>query len=99
MGTNQNKYQANAEELGNDCHADRKTVATINKQEGEILLIDNVNYGIRYQTTSELLLPCNLPQQLQQPGKKIIFSGSVKETLPTEMWAGQPFVLTQAEEK
>ena len=99
MSTNQHKYQASTDELGDDCYGDRKTVATINKQEGEILLIDNVNYGIRNHAINELLLPCNLPQPLQQPGKKIIFSGIVKDILPTEMWAGKPFVLTEAQEK
>jgi hypothetical protein len=36
---------------------------------------------------------------LQRPGKKIIFAGMVKEMRPEEMWAGQPFVLTEVEER
>jgi hypothetical protein len=62
-------------------------------------LIDNVNFGIRYKGDSTQLLPCNLPDRLQKNGKKIIFSGKVKETNIEEMWAGAPFVLTKVEEK
>jgi len=72
---------------------------TISNKEGEIFLLDNVNFGIRSKGYPRPLLPCNLPAALQKTGKQIIFSGAIKETKPEELWAGEPFVLTKAEEK
>ena len=83
----------------NDCHSDRKTTDTISNKEGEIFLLDNVNFGINVKGYARPLLPCNLPAALQKAGKKIIFSGAIKEIKPEELWAGEPFVLTKAGEK
>jgi hypothetical protein len=100
MDSNTKKYSSKAEELKeNDCYTDRKTVSTLNNKEGEIFLVDNVNYGIRYKGETRPLLPCNLPAVLQKAGKKIIFNGTVKETKLEELWAGEPFVLTKVNEK
>ncbi|HSN60094.1 MAG TPA: hypothetical protein VLR49_04115 [Ferruginibacter sp.] len=85
--------------IDQDCYPDRKTVSRIDNMEGEIFLIDNVNFGIRYQENQMSLLPCNLPDALQAEGKKIIFSGDIKETNPTELWAGEPFVITKLKEE
>lgn len=101
MSKQQKKYIATGEELKEkDCYTDRKNLNTLIKTEGEIFQIDNVNFGIRCNKENETsLLPCNLPQQLQEVGVKIVFSGIVKETRMEELWAGQPFVLTEVEEK
>ena len=100
MSNSDKKHTSKAAVLNeNDCHSDRKTTDTISNKEGEIFLLDNVNLGIRYKGDNRPLLPCNLPAALQKAGKKIIFSGAIKETKPEELWAGEPFVLTKAEEK
>lgn len=100
MSNNNKKDTSNAGELKEtDCYTDRKTVHTIDNKEGEIILLDNVNFGIRYKEDTRPLLPCNLPDLLQKAGKKIIFSGTIKETRPEELWAGELFVLTKAREK
>jgi hypothetical protein len=96
----QKKYVSKAGELKEaDCYTDRKTIQTIDKKEGEVFLLDSVNFGIRYKEDSRPLLPCNLPGALQKAGKKIIFSGNIKATGPEELWAAEPFVLTVAREK
>ncbi len=101
MNNNAGKYVATAEELEqNNIYTDRKTVKRIENKEGEVYLIDNVNFGIRSQDKEAVpLLPCNLPQPLQRAGIKIIFSGLIKETGLAEFWAAQPFVLTSVREK
>ncbi|GAB2833519.1 hypothetical protein [Ferruginibacter profundus] len=100
MSNGNKKYASKAGELKEtDCHSDLKTLQIIDKKEGEIFLLDNVNFGIHYKGNTMPLLPCNLPAALQKAGKKIIFSGAIKETKPEELWAGTPFVLTKAEEK
>jgi len=100
MSNSDKKHASKAAALSeNDCHSDRKTTDTISNKEGEIFLLDNVNFGIRSKGYPRPLLPCNLPAALQKTGKQIIFSGAIKETKPEELWAGEPFVLTKAEEK
>jgi hypothetical protein len=81
-----------------DCYTDRKSVSTIINTEGEIFLIDKVNFGIRYKENTKPLLPCNLPIHLQKTKTKIIFSGVIKETKLEELWAAEPFVLITVEE-
>lgn len=100
MDNNTKKYSSKAEELKEkDCYTDRKTISSVSNKEGEIFLMDNVNYGIHYKGESRPLLPCNLPGVLQKAGKKIVFSGAIKETQLQELWAGEPFVLTKVAEK
>ena len=100
MGNSNKKNSSIKDELKeNDCYTDRKTVITVNNKEGEIFLIDSVNFGIWYQGNNKPLLPCNLPVFLQKAGKKIFFSGAVKETKLEELWAGEPFVITKLEER
>ncbi len=77
--------------------AQRKTVQQLQRQEGEIVKLDPANFGIRSAAAGQVLLPVNLPADLQREGTKILFSGSVKEIGMSEMLAGQPIVLTQAE--
>ncbi|MDB5191697.1 MAG: hypothetical protein JWQ96_1260 [Segetibacter sp.] len=77
-----------------DCYANRPTIESIKNQEGSIIMIDNVNYGIQYGGRYNLLLPCNLPSSLNKTHTQVSFSGMVKETTLNEMMAGQPFVLT-----
>jgi hypothetical protein len=77
----------------------RPTVSSLENVEGEITVIDNNNFGIRQKGDgSVLLLPVNLPAQLRKAGSRVIFSGSIKRANPEEMWAGQPFVLTDIRE-
>lgn len=100
MNDHENKDFSVQEELNqNDCYPDRKTIRTINDQEGEIFLIDNTNFGITCSDGDKPLLPCNLPASLQKAGKKIIFAGIIKETKLEELWAGEPFVLLKIAEK
>lgn len=100
MKSDETRYAAKEGELNEtDCYADRKTVGRINRKSGEIFLIDNENFAVRYDGEDKPLLPCNLPGPLQKAGTKIIFSGVVKETKLEELWAGEPFVLTMVEEK
>ncbi|MGC4102085.1 hypothetical protein [Ferruginibacter sp.] len=100
MSNTTKKYSSRAGELKEtDCHTDRKTVHTITQQQGEIFLLDHANFAIQYKGNTRALLPCNLPAALQKAGKKIIFSGVIKETQPEELWGAEPFVLTKAEEK
>ena len=77
----------------------RPTVSSLKNVEGEIILIDGNNFGIRHKGDGAgLLLPVNLPDQLRKAGTRVIFSGSVKQANPEEMWAGQPFVVTDIKE-
>ena len=77
----------------------RPTISSMENAEGEIILIDSNNFGIRQKGDSPgLLLPVNLPAQLQKAGTRVIFSGSIKRANPEEMWAGQPFMLTDIRE-
>ena len=77
----------------------RPTVSSLENVEGEITLIDGNNFGIRHKGDSAaLLLPVNLPAQLRKAGTRVIFSGSVKRANPEEMWAGEPFMLTDIRE-
>jgi len=100
MNNDEKKQASGAVELKEtDCHTDRNTVSSISNKAGEIFMVDNVNFGIRSDATDQPLLPCNLPIALQKAGKKIIFSGAVKETKLSELWAGQPFVLTSIKEQ
>lgn len=99
---NNDEYNFDSEKMSfhdNDCYPDRNAVSRIDDKEGEVFLIDNSNFGIRYKENPKPLLPCNLPEALQAEGKKIIFSGIVKETKLEELWAGEPFVITKAEER
>ncbi|MBC7889227.1 MAG: hypothetical protein H7Z13_15225 [Ferruginibacter sp.] len=99
MGNNDQKYSSVEGELNeNDCFTDRKTETTIAGQEGEIFLIDNANFGIRYEGGVRQLFPCNLPGALQKAGIKVVFSGAVKAIKLEELMAGQPFVLTKIRE-
>jgi hypothetical protein len=77
--------------------AQRKTVQHIQSQEGEIVKLDPANFGIRAAKAGQVLFPINLPTELQQVGAKILFSGSVKEVGLSELFAGQPIVLTQVQ--
>ena len=101
MSNEQKKTAVTSKELKkNDCFTDRKNVNSLIKTEGEIFKIDHANFGIRFKEESKApLAPCNLPPQLQQEGLTIIFSGEVKETRLEELWAAQPFVLTEISEK
>src|SRR4051812_21613268 len=83
--------------LQSDCYADRATIGKIERQEGEIVQIDIVNFGIQYKGSNPVLLPCNLPEDFEQTGMKIIFSGLIKEIRLTEFLAGQPIALTHLE--
>ena len=77
----------------------RPTVSSLDNVEGEITLIDSNNFGIRHKGDSAgLLLPVNLPAELRKAGTRVIFSGSIKRANPEEMWAGQPFLLTDIRE-
>jgi hypothetical protein len=98
MGTNEEKIKVASDQLKEDCYPDRKNTDLILKAEGEVCLVDQVNFGIRRTGSNDLFIPCNLPEKLQHHGRKILFSGQVKEMQPTEMWAGKPFVLTEVEE-
>lgn len=76
--------------------ASRKTLYSLENTEGEIVMLDPVNFGIRTGNETSLL-PLNLPSAFQQSGIKIRFSGEAKETGLTELWAGQPFLLNKIE--
>jgi hypothetical protein len=76
--------------------ASRKTLYSLENRQGKILALDAANFGISTGGDT-VLLPVNLPVQLQKAGIKINFSGEVKETDPAELWAAAPVLLTQAE--
>ena len=100
MANDEKQHDSGAGELKEtDCYTDRNTVSAISNKAGEIFMIDNVNFGIRSDVTDQPLLPCNLPIALQKAGKKITFSGAVKETKLEELWVGQPFVLSSIKER
>ena len=77
--------------------AKRKTVLTIENRRGEVVALDNANFGIRPDDGGAVLLPVNLPTELKENGTMIRFSGEVKETDLNEFWAGQLFLLTNVE--
>jgi len=77
--------------------AKRKTVLTIENRRGEVVALDNANFGIRPDDGGAVLLPVNLPTELKENGTMIRFSGEVKETDLNEFWAGQLFLLTHVE--
>jgi len=77
--------------------AGRKTLYTLEDKEGEVIALDNANFGIRPLGSNAVLLPLNLNASFQKEGTKIKFSGQVKETDLTEFWAAQPILLTKVE--
>lgn len=72
----------------------RQTVGELHHAEGEIIELGPANYGIR-TAGHNALLPLNLPDDFQQEGLKIFFSGSMKEIGLNEFMAGQPIVLSE----
>lgn len=94
-----NQTKSNIPVGENDCLTDHNTLSVLSDQPGEIVLLDEVNYGIRVKGNNNPLLPCNLPDSFQKAGKQIIFSGNIKEARLEEFWAGQPFVLTKISER
>ncbi|HEV8286654.1 MAG TPA: hypothetical protein VGQ09_20235 [Chitinophagaceae bacterium] len=76
--------------------AKRKTLYSLEDKQGTVLALDNANFGINIGGDT-ILLPLNLPVQLQEAGIKINFSGEVKETDAAELWAAPPILLTRAE--
>jgi len=77
--------------------AKRKTLYEIENEKGEVVALDNTNYGIQPAKGDSVFLPVNLPEVFQKSGTKIKFSAQVKETSLTELWAGQPVLLTHVE--
>lgn len=77
--------------------AKRKTVLTIENRRGEVVALDNSNFGIRPDDGGAVLLPVNLPAELKKNGTMIRYSGEVKETDLNEFWAGQLFLLSDVE--
>lgn len=75
--------------------AKRKTVAKLEDEEGEVVVLDDANFGIRTPARNDTLLALNLPAEWQKSGARIRFSGKVKETELSEFWAGQPVLLTK----
>jgi len=76
--------------------AKRKTLYSLEDKQGTVIALDNANFGISIGDDT-ILLPLNMPAQLQEAGIKINFSGEVKETDPAELWAAAPVLLTRAE--
>ena len=88
-------YSVSREELElGDCYADRRTTRIMEQKEGEVVLLDPVNFGIHCSDACPILMPCNLPEAYQQTGLKILFGGMVKEMLPNEILTAPPFVIT-----
>jgi hypothetical protein len=77
--------------------AKRKTLYSIENKTGDIVALDNSNYGIRAADEATVLLPVNLPAELQKNGIKVKFSAQAKEISLTELWAGQPILLSHVE--
>src|SRR6476619_3249215 len=79
--------------------AKRKTLYVLDNKQGEIVALDQANFGIRQEDGGTLLLPVNLPEEFQKNGTKIKFTAQAKETDAAELWAGQPVLLTNIEKK
>jgi hypothetical protein len=77
--------------------AKRKTVLTLENRRGEVVALDNANFGIRPDDGGAVLLPVNLPGELKKNGTMIRFSGEVKEAALNELWAGQLFLLSDVQ--
>lgn len=77
--------------------AKRKTVITVENRRGEVVALDNANFGIRPDEGGAVLLPVNLPADLKKAGTMVKYSGQVKETDLTEFWAGQLLLLSHIE--
>ena len=77
--------------------AKRKTVLTVENRRGEVVALDNTNFGIRPDEGGAVLLPVNLPSEFKKNGTMIRFSGEVKEAGLNELWAGQLFLLSEVE--
>jgi hypothetical protein len=77
--------------------AKRKTVITMENRRGEIVALDNTNFGIRPDEGGAVLLPVNLPVPFKKAGTMVRFSGDVKETDLTELWEAQLFILSHIE--
>ena len=73
----------------------RQTLQQLQDTEGEIVQIGPSNYGIQTTSVSSVLLPFNLPDDFQQEGLKVLFSGNLKEIGLNEFMAGHPLVLTE----
>jgi len=77
--------------------AQRKTVLTVENRRGEVVALDNANFGIRPDDGGAVLLPVNLPAELKKNGTMIRYSGEVKEAGLNELWAGQLFLLSDVQ--
>ena len=98
MAKNQKRKTESKHSLVQDpLWSDRKTLYTLGNKEGQVVELDPVNYGIRVAGVETVLFPVNLPSEFRHTGIKIRFSGQVKEIDLSELWAGQPVLLTEAE--
>jgi len=95
--THKKKDDSHSQSTQSHALAGRKTLYTLENQEGEVIALDNANFGIRTEGTYTVLFPVNLSPSLKKEGIKIKFSGQVKETDLTEFWAAQPVLLTKVE--
>lgn len=100
MTKSDGKFSASSNELEQQHPlTSRQTTDTLENQEGEVVAIDAANFGIQCKNAGTgLLLPLNLPAPLKKAGVKVVFSGSVKQTNPEELWAGKPVILTSIKE-
>jgi len=99
MKNSADKFSASISDQERHPLDNRPSVSSLENVEGEITLIDGSNFGIRYKGgSSDTLSPVNLPAQFRKAGIRVIFSGSIKRADPEEMWAGQPFILTDIKE-
>lgn len=82
-----------------DCHSDRETTEVIDNQKGTILKMSDDMYLIVLENNdnSTHYSPCNLDGKWKVAGKKITFSGMVKQIFPNERWPGTPFVISKYE--
>jgi hypothetical protein len=95
MGTSNKKKAGTKSSLSQEHPlASRKTLYSLEKRQGKIIVLDAVNFGISIGEDT-VLLPVNLPSEFQKAGINVNFSGAVKKTDPAEFWAATPILLTQ----
>jgi len=76
-----------------DCHGKRNVVRSVKSKIGIVMQVGGL-YIISDELGTRRYYPCNLKEDLQKEGMKVIFDGEILEIFPNERLIGTPFRLT-----
>ena len=77
-----------------DCMPERKSLETITKQEGRIILVAD-QFVILSQGGDQRYMTCNLPKSYKKEGLKVTFSILIKEISPNERLIATPGIIQE----